>query len=245
MPMLSVLRNRAGAMRAVTVAVMTCAAAIAVPVVRAHAQTATDAPPLSQATPKPPKPFCFRGRPATACRAFMLTEVGYYAPVVTSRTRYRYQQPDGYPQYEYIAKDLDDVLSFEIGAMQNRTPTTAVGGTVQFTFGTGAAIAVKGRYRRWLTPQGLSLDFGAGPVLLGQANSASGANTPGLTGDVALNAHDFGALVVRTDVLRTRGKTAYALYGGARLGAQPALVGTAILTAGFIVLLNALSQEFN
>ena len=199
----------------------------------------------AQATPTAPepRPFCFRGRPAPTCSTFLITEVGGYQRVVGSVTRYGQGGSVGGPP-EFLSHDLGNQLTFEIGAMKNRTTNTAVGATVAASFGTGAALALKGRYRRWLSPQGIALDLGAGPILLGSAHSGDGPNTPGLTADVALNAHDFGAVVARVDVLRTNGKTASALYGGVRLGSQPAVVATGVLAIGLFIIVRSLDSSF-
>ena len=200
----------------------------------------------AQATPTAPEPrsFCFRGRPAPTCSTFLITEVGAYRRVVGSVTRYSQRGNVGGPPNEFLSHDLENQLTFEIGAMKNRTTNTAVGATVVASFGRGATVALKGRYRRWLSPQGIALDLGAGPILLGSAHSGDGPNTPGLTADVALNASDYGAVVARVDVLRTNGKTASAVYGGVRLGSKPAVVATGVLTIGVFIIVRAFNNSF-
>ncbi len=175
----------------------------------------------------------------------MITEVGAHQRVVGSVTRYSQSGFQSGPPDEYSSNDLGNQLTFEIGVMKNRPPQTARGATVMVSFGTGASLAVKGRYRRWLSHEGLAIDLGAGPILLGRANSSAGPNTPGLTADVALNARDFGAVVARADLLRANGKTASALYGGVRLGSQPALVASGVLAVGFVLILRALNDSFD
>ncbi len=172
----------------------------------------------------------------------MITEVGVYQRVVGSATRVVLLGFEGGAPFEYVTNDMGNQLTFEVGAMRNRSATTAIGATAMASFGTGGSLAVKGRYRRWLSTPGLSLDLGAGPALIGRAYSRTGANTPGLTADVALTARDFGAVVARVDLQRTDGKTASALYGGVRLGSQPALVASGVLAVGFVLILQALRE---
>ncbi len=191
-----------------------------------------------------PDRFCFRGRPAPRCDRFMITEVGLYGRMAGSVTRAVQPGFDGVPPSTFTERDLSNQLSLELGAMKNRLGGTALGATVMASFGTSASLAIKGRHRRWLSPGGTALDLGVGPVLVGRAHSGGGPNTPGLTADVALNARDLGALVLRADVLRARDKTATALYGGARVGSQPALVATGALAVGLYLIIQALEDSF-
>jgi hypothetical protein len=174
----------------------------------------------------------------------MITEVGLYGRMAGSVTRTVQPGFVGAPPFTFAENDLSNQLSLELGAMKNRSGGTALGASVMASFGTGASLAVKGRHRRWLSPSGTALDLGAGPVLVGRAQAGVGPNTPGLTADVALNAKDLGAVVLRVDVLRARDKTMTALYAGARVGSQPALVATGALTVGLFLLIRALDNGF-
>jgi hypothetical protein len=63
----------------------------------------------------------------------------------------------------------------------------------------------------------------------------------GITTDASLGWRDFGALTVRADVVRGGGRTASALYGGARLGSYPAVVATAAYAALIAAFIAAIS----
>ncbi|MCC6930473.1 MAG: hypothetical protein IT359_15915 [Gemmatimonadaceae bacterium] len=190
--------------------------------------------------------LCWRGRPIPTCRTFVLTEIGYYAVAAVTQRHYEYSYPDGsggMVTYGYHDDMASPQLTTELGMMRNTGPRTALGGTLLIGFGTGGGdVGLKGRYRRWLSPSGMALDVGGGVIsgtLQGQSGTVRG---PGLTMDVALNAADYGALVVRTDIQRASGQSARALYGGVRLGSRPAAVGSAVLVAGFFALVALFSQ---
>lgn len=189
--------------------------------------------------------LCYRGRPAPQCRRFVITEVGYYARAAGSVFSYteRYTGSNGEPlDYSFSENDMSSQLTWEVGLMANRGPRTALGATLLLGVGDGGGdVGLKGRYRRWLANDGVALDVGAG-VIRGSLNGPRGtAAGGGLTADVALNAADYGAIVVRADMLRAKGRNASALYGGVRLGSRPALLGTGALAIGFVFLLMALA----
>lgn len=184
--------------------------------------------------------LCWRGRPLPKCRTFVLTEIGYYGVAAVTQQHYQYSYPGTNGDtvtYRYSEDAMSSQLTAEVGVMQNLGPRTALGGTFVLGFGTGGAdVGIKGRYRRWLSPTGMALDLGAG-IISGTLQQSSGdVRSPGVTMDVALNAADYGALVLRTDIQRANGKTARALYGGVRLGSRPAAAGSALLVAGFFAL---------
>lgn len=196
----------------------------------------------TQATPK----LCYRGRPLPQCKRFVITEVGYYGRAAGSRETFTYTYPTtdgGQQEVSYTENDIGSQLTFEVGLMGNRGPRAALGATLLLGLGTGGAdVGLKGRYRRWLTPDGIALDLGAG-IVSGGGNSRDGRATGnGVTADVALNTADYGAIVLRMDALRLNGHTASAVHGGVRLGSRPALIGTGVLAVGLILLIAALSQ---
>ncbi len=184
--------------------------------------------------------LCWRGRALPTCRTFVLTEIGYYAVGAVTQRHFQYTYPTGTGDsvtYRYAEDAMSPQLTAELGMMQNTGPRTALGATIVLGFGTGGAdVGLKGRYRRWLSPSGMALDLGAG-VMSGTLQQANGdVRSPGLTMDAALNVADYGALVVRTDIQRSRGQTAHALFGGVRLGSRPAAAGSVLLVAGFFAL---------
>ena len=200
----------------------------------------------AQDSTRVPTKLCYRGRPAPKCQRFVVTEVGYYARVASTGQTFTLSSPngDGPPTtYSYTNRDMGSQLTWEAGMMANRGPRAALGATLLLGAGTGGGnVGLKGRYRRWLTPDGMALDVGAG-VISGSAYSAGARDVTGtgLTGDVALNAADYGAVVLRVDMLRVDGRNTSAIFGGVRLGSRPALLGTGALAVGFGLLLLALS----
>jgi hypothetical protein len=200
----------------------------------------------AQDSTRTPPRLCFRGRPEPHCQRFVLTEVGYYAHAAGSRQTFTNSVTlDDGSQHTYsrTENDVGSHLAFELGLMANRGPRAALGATLLLEVGHGGPdVGIKGRYRRWLTPNGTALDVGAG-VISGSSYQGGGgdANGHGVTADVALNASDYGAIVLRMDALRVGGRTTSAVYGGVRLGSLPALIGTGILAVGVVALLLALA----
>lgn len=200
----------------------------------------------AQDSTQAPTKLCYRGRPTPRCTRFVLTEVGYYARAGGSTETYSQSLTgaDGQPvTYSYTQDDMSSQLTWEVGMMANRGPRAALGATLLLGFGDGGGdVGLKGRYRRWLGSDGAALDVGGG-VMRGTTNGRSGSITgTGLTGDVALNAADYGAIVVRMDLLRAQGRTTSGVYGGVRLGSRPALVGTGVMAVGFVLLLMAFAR---
>jgi len=183
---------------------------------------------------------CYRGRPAPACSRFVITEIGLYQRAAGSRTTFTAHDP-GNPErseFSFTLRDFAPQLTWELGLMANRGPQSALGATVLLGLsddGGGANVGLKGRYRRWIGDGGLALDVGAG-LTAGTLDIVDGkANGGGITGDIALNAADYGALVLRVDAMRADNRTATALFTGFRLGSKPALGATGLL--GVMVLL--------
>lgn len=176
--------------------------------------------------------FCWRGRPAPACRTFLLAEGNVYTPVAGSRYT---RQPYGTgPQTRSL--ELTWYVAWELGAMRNLDANDAVGASAMLGGdANGARWALKGRYRRWLD-ESTALDVGAG--VLGAGRSVPREGQPGndhvpavgLTGDVSLGLSEWASLGVRADVLFSEegeDGPATAYYVGTRLGTRPALVASA------------------
>ena len=177
--------------------------------------------------------FCWRGRPAPACRTFLLAEGNLYTPVAGSR----YTRRDYNPSVDTRSLELTWYVAWELGAMRNVSLNDAVGASAMLGGdANGVRWAVKGRYRRWLDA-GTALDVGAG--VLGAGRSVPRADDQpgndhvpavGLTGDVSLGLTEWASLGVRADVLFSEegeDGPATAYYVGTRLGTRPALVATA------------------
>lgn len=191
---------------------------------------ASAAPASAQIQQRADADFCWRGRPAPACRAFLVAEGNLYAPFAGSRyTR------QGYEGGITRSLELTWYAAWEVGGMVNLDEDDAVGAVVLAGGdANGARMALKGRYRRWLGPAA-ALDLGAGVLRAGR--SVPHEDRPGnrhvtavgLTGDAGLGFTEWASLGVRADVLFSAGGQgpATAYYGGVRLGTRPALAATA------------------
>ncbi len=188
-------------------------------------------------SPAAPSRLCFRGRPKPACDRFVIAEIGLYHPVL------RTQRALDFDPLLIRYPTVERQVAIQVGGMVNRGSRSAVGGTLLLGIGTGAAdVGVVGRYRRWLSIDGMSVDMAAG-VIHGRISEANGRSAGGIMAEVGLNAADYGALVVRTDVLRGSGGTNAALFGGARLGSRPAVAAGVLLGIGVSLLLAALADS--
>jgi hypothetical protein len=172
-----------------------------------------------------PKRLCFRGRPATVCRAFLLTEAGYYARLAGSDFAEQFRTAS------FEREHLTSHVSWELGGMVNRGSSTAIGATVLFGMdGHGERRGIKGRYRRWFDNGNGTFDASAG-LLIASVSAPHPDNTLealGPTIDVAVGWRDLVAGTARAEMLRRRdGQTVNATYVGVRLGSYPAVIGTA------------------
>jgi len=158
---------------------------------------------------------CYRGRPAPACKVFFVTEAGY--------------------TYKLTAGAEDDAVHYvsgEIGAVTNRG-RFAFGGTAFFgglggTGELGAALrgGVKGRVRRWLSPDA-ALDLSLGPML-------SGDGDLGISSHLGISLADKLLLLAQFESVG--GESDW--YFGVRLGSQPAIIAS--LVAGVLLGIGAL-----
>ena len=178
-----------------------------------------------------PKRICFRGRPAEFCRAFWLTEAGYYRHLAGSR----FVEPS--TTHSFVQEHLSTHWSWEVGGMVNRGSSSAVGATVLLGMdGRGERVGLKGRYRRWLDRDGGTVDLSAGILRAHVAGTFPdwSPEALGVTADVSVGWGDLIATTARADLLRRRdGQVVNAVYGGVRLGSYPAVIGTA--TAAIVV----------
>jgi hypothetical protein len=188
-------------------------------------------PPAAQAQEaEPPRPFCRRGEPAPACRAFLVAHLNFY------------------PEWDADARDPAEpwrLAEWEVGVMVNHRPGQAAGAAVAVgTSRTGFHLAIKGRYRVWLI-DGLALDAGAG-VLWTQHPPRTYArrNIVGPTADATVGLTDWAAVSARAYTLAGGARDGGTLSGvdlGVRLGTRPGLVVTVVGLAA--LLLSALSAS--
>lgn len=137
--------------------------------------------------------------------------------------------------------------------MVNRGKRSAIGGTLLIDGGPdGGSVGLKARYRRWLSPEGIALDFGAGfqttkdkVVRNFEDQNQPGfvyrrpENSIGFTGDVALNASDYVAIVTRIDVNRYDRRLQPTVSLGVRAESRPAVfaLGGIGITYGALILI--------
>ena len=189
-----------------------------------------------------PQPLCWRGKPAPGCHKFVITELGFMTRAASTSSTYRPYAFD--PTYMETTRDFGDQGTLEAGVMVNRSATTALGVTALLRFDSQSGnLGIKGRYRRWLNPQGLALDLGAG-LATGVFRLTSDRH-PLVIADAALNFADYGAVVTRLEVARVEGHTATGLLAGARLGSKPATIGTgALLVAYALIIASFANADF-
>jgi hypothetical protein len=175
--------------------------------------------------------FCFRGRPAAECRAFLVLEGNAYMAVAGSR----FERLDDH-DLRTNKLELTGYVAWEAGAMMNITRNQAVGGT--FMLGgdaNGYRVALKGRYRRW-QDRAPAIDLGAGIMGAGRSvaytDREGNYHVPavGLTADASIGLVDWASVGARADVLFSEQGEGPAIgyYGGVRLGTKPTLVATAL-----------------
>jgi hypothetical protein len=201
-----------------------------------HAQDTTTTRVVTGDSIRPPVGPCWRGRPKPKCEWFAITEVGFYQNVVSTSfvvDRFPGQAP------AYRVEDYTAQLTWEFGAMRNRGAKSAIGAALLLGADDDVGrIGVKGRYRRWLDPQGLALDLSAGVV---RGATRKNGRAAILSGDASLNYHDFGAITARAEAARVNGRTTAALFGGVRLGSKPAAAATVVMAGLFALVVASFS----
>ncbi|MEO7362973.1 MAG: hypothetical protein ABI120_21750 [Gemmatimonadaceae bacterium] len=204
---------------------------------------------------------CWRGRPKPACDMFLLTELNYFRSIVNPSARYTttYASDSVPVTYTNEIHPSEWKFSAEVGGMINRGKKTGIGGTLLLDASPdGASIGLKARYRRWLTPDGIALDVGAGfrttrDDTPGNYSFSSGygpfprqpSNSIGFTGDVALNARDYVAIVSRVDVSKYDNRLQPTVSLGVRAESRPAVIALAGIGVTYAVLIALLVSAFD
>ncbi len=171
--------------------------------------------------------LCWHPRPQPRCRTYLVTEVGYEHPVVSSRVGGFEPDPDFAGRF---------VLS--IGAMVNRSPSTAWGGVVSGAAGDQSeefSLRAEARYRRWVAPT-RGVDIAAGlahkPV---QTPLREPIRANGLTAAIGVERW-LARTEARVDALYGGGRLRSAVLVGVRATSYAAPVVAVILAAvGFAV----------
>lgn len=172
---------------------------------------------------EPPASFCRTGRPAHACEVFLVAHLNYYPEL---------DEVDRAEPWRWA--------EWEVGAMVNHRSAQAAGAAI--AVGTSARhgfhLAIKGRYRLWLTDH-VALDAGAG-LLLAQhpINTYPHQTISGLTADASVGLTDWAALTVRAYTLEGGAEDGGNLSGGnvgVRVGTRPGLIVTVLGLAALAV----------
>jgi hypothetical protein len=164
--------------------------------------------------------FVFRPRPLPVSRSYFVYDLGISAELGDSYS----QQPE------------QTMLSLELGYMRNLTTKDAVGlGVIGMTGDQVSRLAVRGRYRRWLT-SGLGLD---GTLGLTVAGGGYGAIFPGGIASVGLQMEGIFGVTLEAEQARfqtgsdTHSDTLVRVRG--QLGSWAGVVGTVFLVGLGIV----------
>ena len=125
--------------------------------------------------------LCWPGRPAAACRAFIVNEASIGLRVARSQGRYEGVDDEELEGYEAYVGPPVYVIA-ELGWMYNHRPGSAVGVSVfggpEFGY-EEIQYGVKGRYRRWLDDNA-AIDVSIGTLLgTGYNHGQAGAHNAG------------------------------------------------------------------
>lgn len=169
-------------------------------------------------------PTCFRGRPAPACRWYVVLEGG--AGIALAQT-----VPQAIPGRPGI--------NIQVGLMRNRGPRSAFGGTLYGSRDVATQrtiVAILPRYRRWLNRE-VALDMAVGPALhVGNWNGHVTVYSAGAMAEMGLNVSDLVGVTSRLELLPTPADpTGVSWHTGIRVGSYATLVVgliTGIATAG-------------
>ena len=198
-----------------------------------------------------PTALCFRGRPVTRCRAFLITEFGAAKRLDTP------------------VKEEDAEVTWELGFMTNLGPRSALGASAVALIGSdesGPRWGIRPRYRRWLG-EGTTLDVSVGLLLRGVKERRDwNYQYPRMMAAVAAGFGDWVALTVQAEAQRygcgstlngyclqlgfatnrrlTGTVTDVAWHMGAKVASYPGAILGSVLTLAFIVALGAWASSY-
>lgn len=192
-----------------------------------------DAQRETAASSRPPtgaRGLCWRPRPEPRCRTYLVTEVGYEHPVISSRVGGFEPDPDFAGRF---------VVS--IGAMVNRGPSAALGGVVSGAVGDqpeAFSLRAEARYRKWTGPtRGIDISAGVAhkPV---QTQLREPIRANGVTAAIGVERW-FARAEARVDALYGGGRPRTALLVGVRASSYAAPVAAVVVAAvGFAAALS-------
>jgi hypothetical protein len=179
---------------------------------------------------------CFRGRPLPACRSFLVFEIQKTQPLVQTR-RTIFEGPGG-PVYPI--PEFGEGVEWTLGLMWNVSSRIAVGGAFTTGLGVRTPLGVRLRGRRWLSDE-ISVELEGG--LLRETGDWP---STGWSLGTRLNVQDRVSFFGRWDALDLRadqpyhpvdGGVQHAFTVGAGLGSRPAVIGTGVLGAVWVLLI--------
>jgi hypothetical protein len=178
-------------------------------------------------------PVCWRPRPLAACRSWVITEAAAEFPATSTSAPHLLVGGDG---AYYVSDDFETRLAFTLGAMVNRGPTHAFGGTFAST-GVDIPGRVEARYRRWLGPDhGIDLSAGVARSKVRGVYDPDELRAAGFTASAGISGAYVGA-DVRLDLLRASGgRMVHGVYVSGRTGSKAGPITTAV---GFVLVLAA------
>jgi hypothetical protein len=194
---------------------------------------ATPSGALAQAGADGSAALCWRGRPAAQCSSFLVTE---FALSVGPKKPARRPPVNG---------------SWELGAMKNVSPTTAVGASAFVIHDDESRylLGIRPRARHWLS-NGMSVDLGLGIILHDLRERSFIVEVPSFTGRVGLDWGDRFGVFAKVEVLSIQERpqsnptlvgTQAALYMGLRFGSDVGVLASAI-AAGLVHWSNNISS---
>jgi hypothetical protein len=169
------------------------------------------------------------------CSAFLLTEVAYLCRLSQSCGSEPWQ---GY----YAGNNLNYYFSADIGWMKNLRNRNAVGGTLCWSLDDmGSRIAIKPRYRRWLT-RTIHADAAIGliAIITGGRDDAGG-----FTGNISLGIRDLVSVMVQYETIQytvypregpSIHDTERTLYAGIKIGSTPGAAAMIVSPVVVVVL---------
>ena len=171
--------------------------------------------------------------PDADCRSFWLTEVAYL---------YRFSQDydkEPWPGYYSSHNNVNFYFSADVGWMKNLKNRNAIGGTLYIGLDDmGSRVALKPRYRRWLT-RTIHADLSLGMILL---ITGGWDNAAGFTGNISIGIKDLVSVIVQYETIPYEAfprdapmikGTERTLYGGIKVGS---FAGAAVMVIAPITL---------
>jgi hypothetical protein len=176
----------------------------------------------------------WQGKPAPACRYFLVTEFGLGAnmsdPAHTGRA----------------AQVSTEMLLYDLGVMVNVGERAAAGGTVSFKAMYETRLGLFGRYRRWLGDM-WALDLSPGIIVAGSSNDdAYRLVYPAAAGRIGIMYGDWIGVGVSGELVRMADeKSEFDWYADIRVGYYPgAVLGTLMAVLGLLAASTMVVSQF-